>query len=101
VIIVMGEIVVEPGAADKVRDALAEMEAETHKEPGCITYAFSVDATNAGMVRISERWNAMEDIEKHMATPHMAKFMEAVIAIEPKSVDVKAFEVAKEVKLPG
>lgn len=100
-IIVMGEIVTEPGAADRVRDALAEMETETHKEPGCITYAFSVDATDAGMVRISERWESMGDIEKHMATPHMAKFMEAVVAIEPKSVDIKAFEVAREVKLPG
>ena len=64
-------------------------------------YAFSVDATDQGMVRISERWNDMSDIEAHMQTPHMAKFMEAVVAIEPKSVDIKAFEVAKEVKLPG
>ena len=70
-----------------MRDALVEMEAETHKEPGCITYAFSVDATNPAMVRISERWNSMEDIEKHMQTPHMAKFMESVVAIEPKSLD--------------
>ena len=100
-IIVMGEIVVEPGAADKVADALAEMEAETHKEEGCITYAFSVDVANPSIVRISERWNAMEDIEKHMQTPHMAKFMESVAVIAPKSIDIKAFEVAQEVKLPG
>ena len=100
-LIVAGEIVVEEGAIEAVREALQNVETATRAEAGCITYAFSVDATNAGMVRISERWNAMEDIEKHMATPHMAKFMEAVVAIEPSSVDIKAFEVAKEVKLPG
>jgi quinol monooxygenase YgiN len=99
-IIVMGEITVEPGAADKVRDALAEMEAETHKEAGCITYAFSTDVVNPGTVRISERWNSMEDIEAHTKTPHMAKFMESMAVLAPTAIEIKAFEVAQEVKLP-
>ena len=99
-IIVMGEVVVEATAVDQVRAALAEMETETRKEAGCICYAFSQDISDPTMVRISEQWESMSNIETHMASAHMAKFMEAMIAAAPSKVEIKAFE-GTETKLPG
>ncbi len=99
-IIVQGEIVVDPSAIDGVRDALGKMEQETRKEAGCIAYAFSQGISEPTLIRISERWNSMADIEAHMQTPHMAEFMGAVGGLAPTSIEIKAFE-GDEVPLPG
>jgi quinol monooxygenase YgiN len=98
-IVVQVEVVIEPGSADQVRDAVAKMEQATRREPGCLKYAFSIDVTDPGMVRVTERWESIEAIKAHMATPHMAEFNKAVMALRPKGLDIKAYEVAREVQL--
>lgn len=99
-LIVAGEIVVESAAIETVRDALRIMETETRKEPGCATYAFSVDINDPNMMRIFEVWESMAALREHFGMPHMATFGAAVAKIQPKSVTVKAFEIDKEVPLP-
>ena len=99
-IIVLVEVGIEPGNADKVRDAVTKMEQATRKEAGCVGYAFSVDIADPGMVRVTERWRSMEDVALHMKAPHMADFQAAVVQLQPKSLSIKAYEVAREVELP-
>ena len=99
-IIVTVEVGVEEGSIEKVKDALGVMETASREEAGCITYAFSVDLNDPGMVRVTEKWKSMEDLEAHFKMPHMATFQEAVGALAPKSIEVKAYEVAGEVTLP-
>ncbi len=99
-LIVAAEISIAEDAVDGVRDALREMETETRKEPGCQAYAFSVDVSDAGTLRIFERWVSMEALEAHFKTPHMAAFGGAISKIQPKSMDVKVYDVAGEVPLP-
>ncbi len=98
-IVVQVEIVVEPGSASKVVDAVKKMETATRQEPGCLKYAFAVDITDPGMVRVIERWESPDAIKAHLASPHMAEFNLAVAALQPKGLDIKAFEVASEVRL--
>ncbi len=100
-LIVAAEIEVEAGAIEKVKDALATMENETRKEPGCQTYAFSVDVCDPSMMRITELWDDMAALEAHFATPHMASFGAAIGQVQPKSMNVKVYEIAGEVALPG
>ncbi len=99
-LIVSGEIVVEEGAVDQVRDALRSMEDETRKEPGCLTYAFSLDINAPTVMRIFERWESMDALKAHFKMPHMATFGAAIGKIQPKSVEIKAYEIEKEVSLP-
>ena len=99
-LIVAAEVVVEEGAVNGVQDALSTMEGETRKEAGCLTYAFSIDINDPTMVRIFERWESMAALAAHFKTPHMAAFGAALSVIEPKSMDVKVYEVEKEVPLP-
>jgi len=100
-LLVAGEIVVDADAVERVRDALRTMEDETRKEAGCLTYAFSVDINDPTKVRLIERWESMAALEKHIASPHMAAFGVAVGAIQPRAVDIKAYEIKGEVALPG
>jgi len=98
-IVVQVEVIVEPGSADKVRAAVKKMEEATRREAGCLKYAFSVDLSDPGMVRVTERWESIDAIKAHLASPHMAEFNKAVGALQPKGLDVKAYEVAREVAL--
>ena len=100
-IIVTVEVGVEEGAIEQVKSALATMETASRAEPGCDTYAFSVDLNDPGMVRIIEKWKSMEDLEAHFKMPHMATFQEAVGSLAPKSLEVKAYEVDGEIALPS
>jgi len=97
-IVVVVEVKVESGAAAKVKDAVAKMETATRAEPGCETYAFSVDLNDDTTIRVIERWGSPDDIKSHMASPHMAEFNSAMAAIRPKGLDIKMYEV-REVSL--
>jgi quinol monooxygenase YgiN len=76
------------------------MEQETRKEPGCLTYAFSVDHDDSSMVRFFERWESMAALRAHFGMPHRAEFGAAIAGITPRSATVKAWDVAGEVELP-
>lgn len=95
------EVRVEAGAVESVKAAIATMERESLKEEGCETYAFSVDVNDPTMLRITERWQSMEALEAHFATPHMAEFGQAMGALQPQSMDAKLYEIARELPLPG
>ncbi len=99
-LVVMAEVVVKPGTVEQVRDALKTMEIESRKEPGCVTYAFSVDVSDASKLRISERWESMDALKAHFKTPHMAVFGGVLGKHPPVSMDVKLYEVARELPLP-
>ena len=99
-VIVHGEIRINPGALEPVVDAITRMETESLKEPGCITYAFSVSVSDPGLVRITERWETMDDLAAHFGLPHMADFQAALSQVEIQGMDVKAFDVNGEVPLP-
>ena len=98
-IVVQVEVIVEPGSASKVVDAVKKMETATRQEAGCLKYAFAVDISDPGMVRVIERWESMDAIKAHMASPHMAQFQKDVMALQPSSLTVKAYE-ANEIEMP-
>ena len=95
-IVVQVEVIVEPGSASKAVDAVKKMETATRQEAGCLKYAFAVDISDAGMIRVIERWESMDAIKAHMASPHMAAFGGVMGAIGITGVDVKKYSGATE-----
>jgi len=99
-VIVIVEVRVKEGAVDPVRDAIATMETESRKEPGCHTYAFSTDINDPTMVRITELWQDRAALEAHFGMPHMAEFSAALGQLDVQSMDVRAHELGPEVPMP-
>ena len=99
-IVVLGEVKVAEGAIDAVKDAIATMETESRKEPGCHSYAFSVDVSDPTMVRITEVWEDLSDLKAHFAMPHMAAFGEALGRVEVHSMEVRAHQLGDTVPMP-
>ena len=83
-----------------MKDAIASMEAASRAEAGCHDYTFSVELGDATKLRITERWESMEALVAHFATPHMAEFQAAMGAHPPNNVTANFYE-ASVVSLPS
>ena len=78
-----------------MKEAIATMEAASRAEAGCQDYTFSVELSDPGALRITEKWDTVEALKAHFSTPHMAEFQSAMGAMASPSVDVKFYEVAE------
>lgn len=75
-IIVAGEIRMQPGTRDRFFDAVAPMVAATRRESGCRTYAFTPDPDDADLIRLFELWDDAATLDDHFASAHMAEWRE-------------------------
>jgi len=99
-IVVNAKITATADTIAAMKAAIATMEAASQAEAGCHDYTFSVELNNPNVLRITERWESMQALEEHFATPHMADFQAAMGAHPPESVEAKFYE-ATEVARPG
>ncbi len=83
-----------------MQEAIDKMEQASRAEDGCHDYTFSVELNNPAVMRITERWESMDALGAHFATPHMAEFQAVMAKHPPRSVDAKFYEVT-EVAPPG
>ena len=76
-----------------LQSAISTMEAASREEPGCLDYTFSVELNNPNVMRITEKWQSLDDLKAHFATPHMAEFQGTMGGNPPASLDVCFYEV--------
>ncbi|MBF6557329.1 MAG: antibiotic biosynthesis monooxygenase [Acidimicrobiales bacterium] len=65
-IIVTGIYHVPPDQRDRFMRSRREQVKRTRQETGCLEYAFSADAEQAGVVRLIEQWESIADLEAHL-----------------------------------
>jgi len=94
-IVIAGRIVLDPANQEKAAAAAREIMVETAKEPGCISYTFSADLSDAGTFRIFEEWETQDALDAHFKTLHMAKFQSVVPTLGIVEMKVKRYEVSK------
>ena len=91
-IVVAGEIGIDPADAAKAKAAALEMAAATRGEEGCLRYAFWADLERPGRFHVYEEWESADALAAHFQTPHMARFREALGGLRVLSRDVRKFE---------
>jgi quinol monooxygenase YgiN len=64
-IVVTGWVRLEPGDIEAALPAARAMMAASRAEAGCREYAYSVDLTDPGMIRVTERWADAAALEAH------------------------------------
>lgn len=87
-LIVEGWLKLATGEFDKVADAARTMVAETNKEAGCLTYAFSRDINDPDLIRIAERWESPEALAAHGQSAHMAEFNQAMGSVKREGAEL-------------
>ena len=77
-LIVTGEIEIDPADIETLRAAAIVMMDETAKEEGCRFYRFYQDVQHPGKVRVYEEWDSREALQAHFETPHMKVWRQGI-----------------------
>ena len=98
-LIVAGEIRMQPGTRDQFFEAVAPMVAATLLEPGCRTYAFTPDPDDDDLIRLFELWDDDAALAEHMASAHMAEWRERGASLPTESRDLHVYTIAETRRL--
>jgi quinol monooxygenase YgiN len=63
------------GKEKELEQLLHTLVTGTHREPGCVTYALHRAQNEAGTFVFVEKWEEMDDLTAHVATPHIAELL--------------------------
>jgi quinol monooxygenase YgiN len=100
-IVVLAKVESSVEAIESIRGALVEMEKASRAEDGCHDYTFSQEIGDPARIRIVEIWESMDALRTHFATPHMAKFRQALAGSPPRSMEVKLHELGDQLEMPS
>ena len=64
----------KPGKERALREALLALCGPTRGERGCINYDLHVSAEDPGLLVFHENWVSKEDLDAHLASPHIDAF---------------------------
>ena len=98
-ILVVGTVRAPAGKLDALKDAIATMIAETHKEDGCIRYAFAQDLLDPGLMHVSEAWRDREALAAHGKSAHMADWRAATAGVGMTERDIRLYETDEGIAL--
>lgn len=86
------KMVIDPKQADSFAELVKANMADTHEVSGNTDYTFFRDLLDSGTFYSFEKWESEEALGAHMASPHMAKFWEAMggfdIDVTPQKFEV-------------
>jgi quinol monooxygenase YgiN len=71
---VIGRLHAKAGQEDALRTALESLVEPTKKEKGCVTYDLHQGVEDPGLFVFYENWDSGEDLDAHLAAPHLAEF---------------------------
>ncbi len=80
-LIVTGNIELNPENIDAGREAIKAMVADTVVEDGCQTYEFSQVVGTDATFRVYEEWDDAAALAAHAKAPHMAVFRAALAEV--------------------
>lgn len=93
-LIVAGEIEIDPARREEAIDAARDMMAATQREDGCRAYVFSADLTEPGRFRIFEEWESQAALDAHFTAPHMATFQARIAGLGVRGMRIQKYQVA-------
>jgi len=91
-IVVVGSLKARPGKEDEARQALAGLVAPTHAEPGCILYALHQGVDDPARFAFVERWESRQQLDDHLASPHIAALLERVDELFAEAPDIVVYD---------
>jgi len=91
-ITVLALLKAKEGMEETVRQELLSLVNPTQSEPGCINYDLHQARDDKSQFMFFENWKSMEDLEKHLATPHLKAFGQKADSLLAKPMEVTLFE---------
>ena len=86
---IIGTVTAKPEKRDELYGLLAAQVAPTRAEPGCINYDFHIDASDPYCFVFYENWQSLNDLDAHLAMPHLAPLFSQLGRLLAKPVDIR------------
>jgi quinol monooxygenase YgiN len=93
IVIVQGVFSVDPDDRDRFVETGVEGMRTSRQEEGCLEYVLAADPLDPGRAVLSERWESMEHLQRHLAQQQGAARRVEPRPV-PRSVEITLFEVA-------
>lgn len=74
---VLGTFRFPPDNIAAARPLMADVIAQTLKEPGCLAYSYAQDVADPGLFHVSEQWTDRAALTAHFQTGHMIAWAKA------------------------
>jgi len=88
-VIVVGEIAVDPDEHDQLLALIDAVEIASRQEQGCLSYDFWVHRNERGLVHVSERWSDAEALAAHVAGGAYRAFARGLKGLAIRKVDIQ------------
>lgn len=98
-ILVAGYLTVNPDHRHEALAAIDTCVTATQAEEGNIDYRYSVDLNDPNRFNLIEQWESEDAMNAHMATPHLATFLELIGGFVGGPVEVIRYDVSSSSKL--
>jgi quinol monooxygenase YgiN len=93
IVIVQGVFTLDPNERDRFVETSVEGMRSSRQEEGCLEYVMAADPLDPERAVLSERWESMDDLQRHLGQPRNAAPGDNPRPT-PKSVEITLFEVA-------
>jgi quinol monooxygenase YgiN len=93
IVIVQGVFSLEPEERDRFVEASVEGMRVSRREDGCLEYVMAADPLDRERAILSERWESMEHLDRHLAQQRQAA-SGVGNRPTPRSIEITLFEVA-------
>jgi quinol monooxygenase YgiN len=91
-VVVVASFIAEPGKEEEALGVFRALLEPTHAESGCILYALHQGADDPRRLAFVERWASREELDAHLASPHVAAFLERAAELFGDSGDIVVYE---------
>jgi quinol monooxygenase YgiN len=98
-IVVVGRVRTDADRREELIRVGQAVAAASRTEPGCITYRIYEDIEVPNDFVFVEEWEDDEALQRHFATPHIARFMGAIPEAIVAPPDVKFHTIASSIDL--
>ena len=86
---IIGTVVAKPETREELQAILAAQVAPTRAEEGCINYDFHADASDPCVFVFYENWRSQQDLDDHLAMPHLKPLFDRQGALLARPVDIR------------
>ncbi len=90
---VVARVRAKSGMEETVRNELLALVPPTTREGGCITYDLHQSEDDKALFMFYENWCSREDLEEHLAKPHMQAFLGKVAELLAEPIDISLWEM--------
>ena len=91
-IIVIGSLTVQQEKLEEAIELSQKHVNEARKQPGCMSYALHLDSEIKNLLVFIERWQNIDNLEKHFQTPSSLEFAKTISELVKSTPTIEIYQ---------